>query len=198
MNQRLTIYRRVAAARSENEIATVVDEVRDRYGAPPTALLNLADYARIRVLADRLGVETLDREGPAVVLKFRERKATVDPVRLINLVKERGDLAIFPPATLKLDLAKAGAEPDQAVDGAGTRPGLRPSGPPADAWPRSSAVRRRPPRKPAWWAERATAGAVMPGFSKAEILKAPPEDPRAPNGVLDRVTGLLLALSDEQ
>jgi hypothetical protein len=38
----------------------------------------------------------------------------------------------------------------------------------------------------------------MPGFSKAEILKAPPEDPRAPNGVLDRVTGLLLALSDEQ
>ena len=79
MNQRLTIYRRVAAARSENEIATVVDEVRDRYGAPPTALLNLADYARIRVLADRLGVETLDREGPAVVLKFRERKANSRP-----------------------------------------------------------------------------------------------------------------------
>jgi transcription-repair coupling factor (superfamily II helicase) len=199
MNQRLTIYRRVAAARSEHEIATVVDEVRDRFGAPPTALLNLADYARIRVLADRLGVETLDREGPAVVLKFRERRTTVDPVRLINLVKERGDLAIFPPATVKLDLSKAGEElPHEPADRSESGPGPRRPGPPPDAWSRAPAARRRAQRKPAWWATRATAGAVMPGFSKAEILKAPPEDPRAPNGVLDRVTGLLLALSDEQ
>jgi transcription-repair coupling factor (superfamily II helicase) len=200
MNQRLTIYRRVAAARSEDEIATVVDEVRDRYGAPPTALLNLADYARIRVLADRLAVETLDRDGPSVVLKFRERKTTVDPIRLINLVRERGDLAIFPPATLKLDLSKAdGDRPSEPVDGSGPRSGARQPGPPPDAGFRgTAAARRRPPRKPAWWAARATAGAVIPGFSKAEILKAPPEDPRAPNGVLDRVTGLLLALSDEQ
>jgi hypothetical protein len=53
-------------------------------------------------------------------------------------------------------------------------------------------------RPPAWWAARALAGAVTPGFSKSEILKAPPEDPRAPDGVLERVTGLLLALSDER
>jgi transcription-repair coupling factor (superfamily II helicase) len=178
MNQRLTIYRRVAAARSEDEIATIVDEVRDRYGAPPTALLNLADYARIRVLADRLAIETLDREGSAVVLKFREKKTTVDPIKLIKLVREREDLQIFPPATLKLTLDGPGRE-----RGGGGR---------------ESGSRRRPARKPAWWAARATAGAVMPGFSKSEILKAPPEDPRAPDGVLDRVTGLLLALSDEQ
>ncbi len=182
MNQRLTIYRRVAAARSEDEIATAVDEVRDRYGAPPTALLNLADYARIRVLADRLAIETLDREGSAVVLKFREKKTTVDPVKLIKLVRERDDLQIFPPATLKLNMAATGREPGTAKGESG----------------REWAGRRRPVRKPAWWAARATAGAVMPGFSKAEILKAPPEDPRAPDGVLDQVTGLLLALLDEQ
>src|SRR5690606_9304132 len=56
----------------------------------------------------------------------------------------------------------------------------------------------RPARKPAWWAARATTGAVTPGFTKSEILKAPPEDPRAPDGVLERVTSLLLALSDER
>ena len=82
-----------------------MDEVRDRYGVPPTALLNLADYARIRVLADQLGLETLDREGSAVVLKFREKKTTVDPLRLIKMVRERHDLKLFPPATLKLDLS---------------------------------------------------------------------------------------------
>jgi transcription-repair coupling factor (superfamily II helicase) len=197
MNQRLTIYRRVAAARSEDEIATIVDEVRDRYGAPPTALLNLADYARIRVLADRLAIETLDREGSAVVLKFREKKTTLDPVRLIKLVRERADLAIFPPATVKLDLAVGSREAEvQTAEPDARGAGAVRNGPLADAW--SKANRRRPARKPAWWAARATVGAVMPGFSKSEILKVPPEDPRAPDGVLDRVTGLLLALSDEQ
>jgi transcription-repair coupling factor (superfamily II helicase) len=201
MNQRLTIYRRVAAARSEDEIGTIVDEVRDRYGAPPTALLNLADYARIRVLADRLAIETLDREGSAVVLKFREKKATVDPLKLINLVRERGDLQIFPPATLKLTLAPVrdmGAsdtsEGRGGNIGGGDRAGDK-NGPSSDNW---RATRRRPARKPAWWAARATAGAVTAGFSKAEILKAPPEDPRAPDGVLEKVTGLLLTLLDEQ
>ena len=63
MNQRLMIYRRMAGARSEDEIGRLVDEVRDRYGPPPTAVLNLADFARIRVLADGLGLETIDRDG---------------------------------------------------------------------------------------------------------------------------------------
>jgi transcription-repair coupling factor (superfamily II helicase) len=201
MNQRLTIYRRVAGARTEDEIAAIVDEVRDRYGAPPTALLNLADYARIRVLADGLGVETLDRDGSAVVLKFREKKSKVDPVKIMTLVKERGDLQVFPPATLKLNLAApvTPPAPSPPPPPPASGPRGRDGAPLAEAWSRAgAAARKRPVRKPAWWAERATAGAVTPGFSKSEILKAAPEDPRAPDGVLDRVTGLLLALSDEQ
>jgi hypothetical protein len=51
--------------------------------------------------------------------------------------------------------------------------------------------RRRPRAEPAWWTVRATAGEVTPGFSKAEILKPKPEDPRAPGGILERVADLL-------
>src|SRR5687767_8671839 len=71
MNQRLTVYRRMAAVRTEAELERMVEEVRDRYGPPPESVLNLAEYAAIRVLADRVRVETLDREGDTVVLKFR-------------------------------------------------------------------------------------------------------------------------------
>ena len=39
-------------------------------------------------MADRLGVETIDREGRTVVLKFRPQ-AKVDPVRLVALVRQR-------------------------------------------------------------------------------------------------------------
>lgn len=108
MNQRLTIYRRIAAARSEQELAQIVDELRDRYGPPPPAVLNLADYGRIRVMADALGVESLDREGSVVVLKFRD-KAKVEPMRVVGLVRAREDLQLVPPSTLKLALGRAAA-----------------------------------------------------------------------------------------
>src|SRR6516164_6656567 len=38
MNQRLTIYRRIAAVRSEEELERLMDEARDRYGPPPATL----------------------------------------------------------------------------------------------------------------------------------------------------------------
>ncbi len=113
MNQRLMIYRRMAGARSEDEIGRLVDEVRDRYGPPPTTVLNLADFARIRVLADALGVETIDRADSAIVIKFRQ-KTKVDLVNVMALVQERGDLQLLPPSSLKLDLKPKPVEPPKS------------------------------------------------------------------------------------
>src|SRR5436190_1682140 len=78
MNQRLTIYRRMAGVRSEDELGKLIEEVRDRFGPPPESIQNLAEYAFIRLLADRVGIESLDREGQLVVLKFRP-EAKMDP-----------------------------------------------------------------------------------------------------------------------
>src|SRR5204862_614140 len=103
MNQRLMLYRKVAAARREDEIDRILDEAADRYGPLPPSVLNLADYGRIRVMADRLGIESIDREGRAVVLKFRPH-ANLDPVRLVALVRQRSDLTLVPPAGLRLTL----------------------------------------------------------------------------------------------
>ena len=174
MNQRLMIYRRMAGARSEDEIGRLVVEVRDRYGSPPTSVLNLADFARIRVLADGLGVETIDRADNSLVIKFRP-KTKVDLTHVIALVQERGDLQLLPPNSLKLDL-KFAKVVEQAKSPLQKANELR---------------RAKIQRKPSWWTARATAGEVVPGFTKAEILRVAPEDPRAPDGVLVKVTELL-------
>ncbi len=195
MNQRLMIYRRIAAARSEDELTRIMEEMRDRYGPPPVPVLNLADYGRIRVVADELGIDTIDREGSVVVLKFRE-KAKVDPVGVINLVRERGDLKLIPPSTLKMELrdppvSKPGppAEPAGRHSSGGARGFSAPK-------PHKPGRIPRERREPAWWTARATAGEVTPGFSKAEILRPKAEDPRAPGGILERVEGLLEDLRD--
>jgi transcription-repair coupling factor (superfamily II helicase) len=180
MNQRLMIYRRIAAARSEEDLNRIMEEVRDRYGPPPLAVLNLADYGRIRVLADVLGIESIEREGTTVAFRFRE-KAKVDPVRVIHLVRERGDLQLVPPVSLKLDLKKADVHKQPEPS--------RPKSP-------ERGFHRRPRPDQAWWTVRATTGEVTPGFSKAEILRPKAEDPRAPGGILERVTELLEDLRD--
>ena len=222
MNQRLTVYRRMAAVRTEPELERLVLEVRDRYGPPPESVLNLAEYAAIRLLADRIGLESLDREGQFVVLKFRP-DAKLDPAWLFRVVQQRGDVTLLPPATVRLDLkaAKApktaaerpvspagtenrdltprprdGAQPPRLGD-RGQPPGRDAGGPPAgNRTPAAGAKKGKDPvAGGSWWAARAQAGEVAPGFSKDEIMRPAKEDPRAEDGVFVRVSGLLRELS---
>jgi transcription-repair coupling factor (superfamily II helicase) len=191
MNQRLMLYRKVAAARREPEIDRVLEEAADRYGPLPESVLNLADYGRIRVMADRLGIESVDREGRTVVLKFRPQ-ARVDPVRLVALVRRRSDLTLIPPAGLKLMLSEAGGSRLEVGKTAANLKANRPQ-PPG----KRSASLTQSAAAPSWWTARARAGEVKPGFTKAEILKPAKDDPRAPGGVFERVGQLLSEILGE-
>jgi transcription-repair coupling factor (superfamily II helicase) len=188
MNQRLSLYRSVAAARDEGEIDDILEGAHDRYGALPESVLNLADYGRIRVMADRLGIDTIDREGRIVVLKFGPR-ARIDPVRLVAFLRQRPELTLVPPSGLKLSLDSA--------QGSGLRapePAVSPK--PSALSPRKSG--RYANAGPSWWVARAREGEVKPGFTKADILRPAKEDPRAPGGVFERVGALLSDLLEQR
>ena len=199
MNQRLMVYRKVAAARTETELEATLDEVADRYGPPTTSVLNLAEYGRIRIMADRLGVESIDREGRLVVIRFRPQ-AKMDPLRLVKVVHEWPGAVLVPPVSLKLDLNAAAGTPKT--------PAPRPASYQAAQDPRygrggssdpPKAPRRGgpsgPPKETSWWTARATTGEVTGGFTKEEILRKPPQDPRAEGGMFSRLEALLAALA---
>jgi len=173
MRQRLALYRRVAAARAELEIDRLLEEARDRYGPLPGSILNLADHGRLRIMADRLGIDSIDRQGGAVVLRFRERPGAgpaFDAGRMVRFLRSRPDVQLVPPGTLRLDLK------------------ARPAG---------GARRSVPGASASWWTARATTGRVIPGFSRDAILRNAREDPRAAGGVFERVGGLLSAMLDQ-
>ncbi len=204
MNQRLMLYRKVAAARREEEIDQVLEESIDRYGPLPDSVLNLADYGRIRVMADRLGIDTIDREGRIVVLKFRPQ-AKVDPVRLVALVRQRSELTLVPPAALRLALDGTGKADGIRDSGFGIRgegdsrrpnPGTLPS--PKSPIPNPKRSGKYGTIAPSWWTARARSGEVTAGFTKAAILKQAKEDPRAAGGVFEQVGGLLSELLDQR
>jgi transcription-repair coupling factor (superfamily II helicase) len=196
MAQRLVVYRKVAAARSETEIGEVLDEIADRYGPLRDSVLNLAAYGRIRVMADKLGLESIDRQGSAVVMKFREaaQKAShpPEPAKVLAVLRRRPEVTLVPPSSLRLNLSgqptaagaagvRPGSDPNRPGTRAGSYPGLTPT--PTPRRPRSAS--------PSWWTARATSGAVTPGFTKAEILKPPKENPLAEGGLFERVGSLL-------
>jgi hypothetical protein len=183
------LYRKVAAARREEEIDRVLEEAADRYGPPPDSVLNLADYGRIRVMADRLGIDTIDREARIVVLKFRPQ-AKVDPVRLVSLVRQRPDLTLVPPAALKLNLDGA-----RSSDLGARKPAERLGGRSASS--QHPAPSPKGVHRPSWWTARALEGEVKAGFTKAEMTRPAAENPRAPGGVFEQVGGLLSELLDQ-
>ena len=198
MNQRLMVYRKIAAARTEHALISALEDLRDRYGAPPDSVLNLAEYGRIRIMADHLGVDTIDREGRLVVIKFRPN-AKVDPMRLVKTVGAWPGATLVPPVSVKLDLEAPREEAPAAPRPA--TPVVRPVHPgrpwerkvPGGALPGGSGGPGRGRLTPStsWWTARATAGEVKAGFTKEEILRKPEQNPRAEGGMFPRLAEFL-------
>jgi transcription-repair coupling factor (superfamily II helicase) len=183
MNQRLMVYRKVASARTRQELDVTIDGIRDRYGPPPGSVLNLAEYGRVRILADAIDVDTIDREGRMVVIRFRPN-AKLDPMRLVKVIGAWPGATLVPPVSVKLDI-------EAAVTAA-------PSSPPRTTGRKTDrAAQRADGSAGSWWTARATTGDVRPGFSKEEILRRPERDPRAEGGMFSRLVGLLQALAPE-
>jgi transcription-repair coupling factor (superfamily II helicase) len=139
-NQRLRMYKRIAAAESQSEIADVRAELQDRYGTPPEAVLNLIAAADIRLQCEQLGISQLDRKRTQVELpnpngnrkqpiktfvemlhvKFAAVNASpeelahaaVDPATLMKLVSRNSKRGaqFTPQGTLRWPLPSAKAE----------------------------------------------------------------------------------------
>ena len=92
------VHRRVASARSDEEIDRVVAEVRDRYGSDSPVHPQPGRLRPIRVMADRLGIEAVDREGERLLFRFRQQQTKVHPETLVGLVQQRRDVTLVPPA----------------------------------------------------------------------------------------------------
>ena len=61
--QRMDLYRRIAAIRSEADADDVVDELIDRYGDPPRTVNNLISVALLRAAAADNGISEISQKG---------------------------------------------------------------------------------------------------------------------------------------
>ncbi|MBD2760817.1 transcription-repair coupling factor [Yimella sp. cx-573] len=63
---RLEAYKKLATVATEQELAEIAEELRDRYGAPPEPTQHLLEVARLRVLARQAGIGDIGVQGKFV------------------------------------------------------------------------------------------------------------------------------------
>ena len=61
--QRMDLYRRIAAIRSQEDAADLIDEMIDRYGDPPKSVHTLLDVALLRAAAAKAGISDIAQRG---------------------------------------------------------------------------------------------------------------------------------------
>ena len=102
-NQRLRAYKRIAQSATADERAKLEQELADRYGPVPDDIRNLMRYSAIKTLAEKIGIEAIDRRGPVLNVKFHE-KTTVDGEKLMALVAATRGAQFTPAGVLRLPM----------------------------------------------------------------------------------------------
>ena len=64
--QRMDLYRRIAAIRTNDDASDLMDEMIDRYGEPPKPVLALLDVALLRAAAAKAGVSDITQKKDAL------------------------------------------------------------------------------------------------------------------------------------
>lgn len=100
---RLGIYKRIAAIRSNDDASDVIDELCDRFGDPPKAVMGLIDIALLRNKAARSRIYEITSSGNVAFLHINSIESEV----MANLSKHFGNrfmlkMAEKPVYTIKL------------------------------------------------------------------------------------------------
>ncbi|MDX2300343.1 MAG: transcription-repair coupling factor, partial [Xanthomonadaceae bacterium] len=88
VHTRLTLYKRIASARDEDELRELQVEMIDRFGLLPDPAKNLFAVTELKLAATALGIRKLDFGERGGRIEF-EKQPNVDPMTVIRLVQSQ-------------------------------------------------------------------------------------------------------------
>lgn len=97
--QRVEMYKKIAAINNLEEVDHVEDEILDRFGDLPSAVRNLLNVARIKILAKQLGVSSLTPERQEMVAKLYPG-ISMDADKILSLLHKYKNLFRYQPGRI--------------------------------------------------------------------------------------------------
>ena len=108
--QRMDIYRRIAAVRTREESQDLLDELLDRYGEPPASTLALLDVAMLRGEACAAGIRDISQRGDTITFTFGGEMPVEAVMRVCAMGKNKRRLTLSAGIEPKLALRLDGGE----------------------------------------------------------------------------------------
>ena len=99
-NLRMDTYQRLT--REYEDVASVLEELRDRFGPPPESVANLIKMASLKRFAESLRVQSIIKRKQALEIRLRQ-DARVDIDLLVQMVQESAKVSFSPSGVLRID-----------------------------------------------------------------------------------------------
>ena len=110
VNERLTLYKRLANCESADAVDAMQEELIDRFGPAPEPAQALIESHRLRISARALGVARIDAGGDAIRLQFID-KPPLDGSRVMQLLQRHRHWKLSGPSKLRVQTPSEGLAP---------------------------------------------------------------------------------------
>ena len=94
--ERLSLYRRLSLARSDEEVEVIREELVDRFGKIPMEVAHLLEVIKVKILLTRLSIKKFESTSSQLILTFDET-TKVSSQRVVELVHRREGQYRFTP-----------------------------------------------------------------------------------------------------
>ena len=101
---RLSFYKKLATAKTSEQIDGLLEEIVDRFGKLPAQAQTLIDMHRLRVLARPYGVLKVDAAPGVIHISFK-KDAPIDPMAIIGLVQKNKHIKLAGNDKLRIERA---------------------------------------------------------------------------------------------
>ena len=99
---RLSFYKKLATAKTTDQIDALLEEIVDRFGKLPPQAQNLVDVHRLRVMARPYGVVKVDAAPGVINITFKPNPP-IDPMRIIELVQKNRHIKLAGNEKLRIE-----------------------------------------------------------------------------------------------
>jgi transcription-repair coupling factor (superfamily II helicase) len=99
---RLSFYKKLATAKTAEQIDSLMEEIIDRFGKLPAQAQTLIDVHRLRVLSQPYGVLKVDAAPGAITITFR-KDPPIEAMKVIALIQKNKHIKLVGNEKLRIE-----------------------------------------------------------------------------------------------
>ncbi len=101
---RLSFYKKLATAKSTDQIDALMEEIVDRFGKLPAQAQTLIDVHRLRVISQPYGVLKVDAAPGVITITFK-KNPPIDPMKIIAMIQKNKHIKLAGSEKLRIERA---------------------------------------------------------------------------------------------